>query len=87
VLGAGIGFEVARTWDGDRRLERRLKNQRNAPARLCPICRAAPGRQPRARATPDAAQVSERRAAHTHTSGPPDEPAARHHCTGGTRCN
>jgi predicted GIY-YIG superfamily endonuclease len=42
VLGAGIGFEVARTWEGDRRLERRLKNQRNAPARLCPICRGEP---------------------------------------------
>jgi predicted GIY-YIG superfamily endonuclease len=42
VLGAGIGFEVARTWKGDRRLERRLKNQRNAPARLCPICRGEP---------------------------------------------
>ena len=36
VLGAGIGFEVARTWDGDRRFERQLKNQRNAPTRLCP---------------------------------------------------
>ena len=23
-------------------LERRLKNQRNAPARLCPICRGEP---------------------------------------------
>jgi hypothetical protein len=35
----GIGFVVARLWpDGDRTLERRLKNRHNAP-RLCPICR------------------------------------------------
>ncbi len=32
-----IGFTVARTWDGDRNFERKLKNQKNAP-RLCPIC-------------------------------------------------
>lgn len=32
-----IGFQVARTWEGDRNYERRLKNQKNAP-RLCPIC-------------------------------------------------
>jgi hypothetical protein len=37
VMQAGIGFTVARTWDGDRDLERRLKNQHNSP-RLCPIC-------------------------------------------------
>lgn len=37
VMQAGIGFTVARTWDGDRDLERRLKNQHNGP-RLCPIC-------------------------------------------------
>ncbi len=33
----GIGFVVARTWQGDRNLERRLKNRHEAP-RLCPIC-------------------------------------------------
>jgi hypothetical protein len=60
VRGAGIGFEVARTWDGDRRLERRLKNQRNAPARLCPIRRATPGRQPRTSVRHAAAQRGER---------------------------
>lgn len=34
---AGIGFEVVRTWVGDRNMERRLKNQRNAK-RMCPVC-------------------------------------------------
>jgi predicted GIY-YIG superfamily endonuclease len=36
---AGIGFVLARTWSGGRDLERHLKNQKNSPARLCPICR------------------------------------------------
>jgi len=35
---AGIDFTVARTWEGDRDLERRLKRRKNA-RRLCPICR------------------------------------------------
>ena len=38
VTGLGIGFELARTWTGDRKLERKLKRQHNAP-RLCPNCR------------------------------------------------
>ncbi len=33
----GIGFEVVRTWPGDRTLERRLKNRKESP-RLCPLC-------------------------------------------------
>lgn len=33
----GIGFVLARTWPGNRRDERRLKQRKNAP-RLCPIC-------------------------------------------------
>jgi hypothetical protein len=40
VVQAGISFTLARTWDGDRPLEQRLKNGHNAPARLCPLCRA-----------------------------------------------
>lgn len=33
----GIGFAVVRVWpDGDRKLERRLKNRHGS--RLCPIC-------------------------------------------------
>lgn len=39
ITAAGIEFTLARTWEGDRTLERRLKNGHNAPARLCPICR------------------------------------------------
>lgn len=35
----GIDFVVARIWaDGDRTLERRLKNRKDAPS-LCPLCR------------------------------------------------
>jgi predicted GIY-YIG superfamily endonuclease len=34
-----ISFEVVRVWEGSRKLERRLKNQKNSP-KLCPICRA-----------------------------------------------
>jgi hypothetical protein len=37
ITGAGIEWKVARTWSGDRKLERRLKNRKEAPA-LCPIC-------------------------------------------------
>lgn len=35
----GIPYEIVRTWDGDRTLERRLKNWHNSPE-LCPICAA-----------------------------------------------
>lgn len=42
VIGAGIAVEVARTWAGDRNLERRLKNRKGAP-KLCPLCRAVAG--------------------------------------------
>jgi predicted GIY-YIG superfamily endonuclease len=38
ITGAGIGFELARTWQGTRKTERALKNQKNAP-RFCPVCR------------------------------------------------
>jgi len=37
VRNAGIGWTLARTWTGDRNLERRLKN-RGGAARLCPLC-------------------------------------------------
>lgn len=33
----GIRFRVVRVWHGDKKLERRLKQRKNAP-RLCPIC-------------------------------------------------
>ena len=35
--GQGIRFRVARLWHGDRGLERRLKDRKDAP-QLCPIC-------------------------------------------------
>ncbi len=39
VIGeAGIGFQLARTWEGDRHRERALKRQGGA-SRRCPICR------------------------------------------------
>lgn len=37
VKDAGIGFEVAITWEGSRALERRLKNNGNIK-HYCPIC-------------------------------------------------
>lgn len=37
---AGVGWELARTWPGDRRLERRLKNI-GGHGRLCPACHPA----------------------------------------------
>ena len=33
----GIPWRLARTWPGDRKLERELKRQKGSP-RLCPIC-------------------------------------------------
>lgn len=39
VVAAGIGFEVVRVWEeGDRALERRLKNRKKS-SKLCPVCR------------------------------------------------
>jgi predicted GIY-YIG superfamily endonuclease len=37
VNDAGIKWEVARTWQGDRKLERQLKRRKETPA-LCPLC-------------------------------------------------
>jgi predicted GIY-YIG superfamily endonuclease len=39
TANAGITFELARTWQGTRKDERRIKKQHNAP-RLCPMCKA-----------------------------------------------
>jgi len=41
VAKAGIAWELARTWPGDRALERRLKVQGGA-ARRCPLCGVTP---------------------------------------------
>jgi predicted GIY-YIG superfamily endonuclease len=43
ITEAGISFTLARTWEGDRTMERRLKN-RHASPRLCPLCRARESR-------------------------------------------
>ncbi len=40
IAEARISWTVARTWEGGRSLERKLKNQHNGP-RLCPICCSA----------------------------------------------
>lgn len=37
VTGASITFVLARTWEGDRKLERRIKKHGGA-SRICPIC-------------------------------------------------
>jgi len=37
VTKAGIEWKLARTWLGDRKLERKLKS-RKASTRLCPLC-------------------------------------------------
>lgn len=43
LAAAGINFVVARTWPGDRALERRLKRRHDSPG-LCPICSGTAGR-------------------------------------------
>lgn len=41
IMAAGIGWELARTWDGPPQLEARLKRQ-GGRSRHCPICSAHP---------------------------------------------
>jgi len=38
AIHEGIELILARTWAGDRKLERKLKRRKEGP-RLCPICR------------------------------------------------
>jgi predicted GIY-YIG superfamily endonuclease len=38
ITQAGIDFTVSRTWEGDRKKERQLKN-RGGASRLCPLCK------------------------------------------------
>jgi hypothetical protein len=40
VTAAGIEWKLARTWPGGRKLERQLKNCKNAP-KICPLCAGA----------------------------------------------
>jgi predicted GIY-YIG superfamily endonuclease len=37
ITSAGITWQLARTWQGNRKLERRLKNRKEASL-LCPLC-------------------------------------------------
>ena len=41
ISQAGIPWEVVRTWEGSRRLERALKERGGHAAALCPLCRPA----------------------------------------------
>jgi hypothetical protein len=41
IIQAGIGFTLARTWQGDRRRERLIKRQGGA-GRRCPACGVIP---------------------------------------------
>jgi predicted GIY-YIG superfamily endonuclease len=38
ITQSGIRFQLARTWQGSRKDERAIKNQKNSP-RLCPVCK------------------------------------------------
>jgi len=40
ITAEGIAWHVARTWEGDRHLERRLKNRKKSRC-LCPVCQNA----------------------------------------------
>ncbi len=40
----GIGFVLARTWEGNRSTERALKRRKNSP-KLCPICTRSGGKR------------------------------------------
>ena len=40
---AGIAWKVVKVWRGNRAYERLLKKRKNAPRRLCPVCRGMIG--------------------------------------------
>ncbi|QLY33990.1 hypothetical protein [Nocardia huaxiensis] len=44
IRNAGIGFQLARTWDGTRGRERQLKREGGA-SRRCPMCGVTPRRE------------------------------------------
>lgn len=46
ITRRGIGWQLVRTWSGDRHLERWIKEQKAGP-RFCPTCAAATGRRVR----------------------------------------
>jgi hypothetical protein len=63
AIAAGIEFELAATWPGDRSLERRLHRFKNSRARLCPICRTETVAAPDPVAVPDVVDLAVGRAA------------------------
>jgi predicted GIY-YIG superfamily endonuclease len=44
AVAAGVKLMLVKTWEGDRALERQLKNRKNTP-RLCPVCNPVEGEQ------------------------------------------
>ena len=38
ITQAGLSFQLAKTWQGTRKIECAVKNQKNAP-RFCPMCK------------------------------------------------
>jgi len=44
MIGKGIHFQLARTWEGDKNLERRLK-KRGSACRICPMCKVSKVRE------------------------------------------
>jgi predicted GIY-YIG superfamily endonuclease len=44
VAAAGIAFQVVRTWEGDRKFERKIKRRKDSP-KMCPVCRVTQGKQ------------------------------------------
>jgi predicted GIY-YIG superfamily endonuclease len=95
VTAAGIGWQLARTWEGGRRRERQIKAQGGA-SRCCPLCgvrprtpAAAGATMPAAAGTPaeparPAARSAGMTAATAGRRGTPAAPSCR--ATGGARC-
>ena len=59
AIADGIDFQLAAVWEGDRHDERRLYRQKNARARLCPICVASDDTAAPAAAAPTVDLVDE----------------------------
>lgn len=62
AVDAGSAVELVRTWEGDRHLERNLKNRHDA-TRLCPICNPGNHRAEFRQTAPHAPDVAPAQAA------------------------
>jgi hypothetical protein len=69
VRQAGIGWALARTWQGSRNRERQIKNQGGA-SRFCPVCKGQPAEAVEIRYRPPASRAS-RQAAPTAAESAP----------------